>query len=86
MPRLSTFYGITISMYFGDHNPPHFHAFYGSDEAYYDISSGQIIEGRLPRRAAKLVAEWFEVHREELLANWNLAIARKPLKKISPLE
>jgi len=29
MPEISRFYGIVIRMYFGDHNPPHFHAAYG---------------------------------------------------------
>lgn len=33
MPELSRFYGIVIKMYFGDHDPPHFHAEYAEDRA-----------------------------------------------------
>jgi len=29
---------------------------------------------------------WYDLHRDELQENWNLAAARKPLKKIAPLE
>jgi len=33
MPRISSFYGITVLMFFGDHNPPHFHARYSGHDA-----------------------------------------------------
>jgi hypothetical protein len=33
MPEISRFYGIIISMYYADHNPPHFHAMYGEFKA-----------------------------------------------------
>ena len=33
MPRICSFYGIVIVMYFDDHPPPHFHARYGEHEA-----------------------------------------------------
>ena len=33
MPTISNFYGILIQMYWKDHQPPHFHAIYGSFEA-----------------------------------------------------
>ena len=53
MPRVSEFYGIVIYMYFADHNPAHFHAIYGEDEALVRISDGQL----LPRTAARLVEQ-----------------------------
>ena len=28
MPEISLFYGIRVTMYYDDHNPPHFHAEY----------------------------------------------------------
>ena len=37
VPRLSSFYGIVITMYFDDHAPPHFHARYAEHEAQISI-------------------------------------------------
>jgi hypothetical protein len=39
MPESCRFYGIIIRMYYDDHNPPHFHAFYGDDEAWININT-----------------------------------------------
>lgn len=66
MPRLSQFYGIAIYMYYLDHAPPHFHAMYGDDEAVFDIGTGAVTAGHLPRRAKGLVEDWLEAHRAEL--------------------
>lgn len=85
MAELSRFLGIVIAMYFGDHNPPHFHAKYGGYEISVDIGAG-IVTGRFPRRALKHVMEWYELHKAELEENWQLTQERKPLKPISPLE
>ena len=57
MPRIRTFYGITIAMYFADHEPPHFHAIYAEHEALISVSTFQTIAGSLPRRALRLVQE-----------------------------
>ncbi len=57
MPELSRFYGIVIQMYFGDHQPPHFHVIYGSSKAVVDIETLALIEGKLPPRARGLVIE-----------------------------
>jgi hypothetical protein len=73
-------------MYYNDHSPPHFHARYGENEIRVDIETGEILSGAFPRRAQQLVLEWFELHRNELLEDWNLAQDRKPLNKIEPLE
>jgi hypothetical protein len=86
MPTISQFYGITIRMYFDDHPPPHFHAYYGSDAAKIDINTLEIQEGKLRRRTLSLVVEWAEEHREELLENWRLAEAHRPLNQIDPLD
>jgi hypothetical protein len=42
-------------MYFGDHPPPHFHALYAGQKARFSIATGEIIDGELPPRAARLV-------------------------------
>jgi hypothetical protein len=85
MPRISAFYGIVIAMYFGDHPPPHFHARYGEHEAQIAIATGQVLQGSLPRRALRLVHEWSELHRDELLADWERAERAEPLVSIEPL-
>lgn len=85
MPEISRFLGIVIAMYYNDHAPPHFHARYGSFEITVRIQDG-VVEGRFPRRALSLVLEWYTLHKEELLENWNLARGRRPLLPIAPLE
>ncbi|MFW6101881.1 MAG: DUF4160 domain-containing protein [Bacteroidota bacterium] len=85
MPEISRFLGIIIAMFYRDHAPPHFHAIYGEYEITVEIESG-IINGRFPKRALKLIFEWLELHRDELLENWRLAEDRRPLNKIDPLE
>jgi hypothetical protein len=86
MPCISQFYGIAIYMYYRDHPPSHFHAIYGEFDAEIDIGEAEVINGELPRRARRLVEEWAEAHRQELLANWDLARAGQPLEPIAPLE
>jgi hypothetical protein len=85
MPRVSEFFGIVIWMYYRDHQPPHFHAKYGNDEALILIGSGEVYEGKVSRRALRLVQEWEELHRAELERNWELAREQLPLNEITPL-
>ncbi|MEZ5372080.1 MAG: DUF4160 domain-containing protein [Microthrixaceae bacterium] len=68
-----------------DHPPPHFHVRYGEYEAQVAIATGRILNGKLPRRAADLVEEWTDLHRGELMANWDLALRQEPLRRIEPL-
>jgi len=70
MPTISMFYGITIKMFFSDHNPPHIHAVYGEYNCLFDIQKLEVIEGDLPRRAIDLVKEWAVKHQTELLKIW----------------
>lgn len=86
MPRISEFYGISIYMYYRDHEPPHFHAIYAEHDAEIEISNAEILDGELPRRAARLVREWAGVHRDELQRNWDLARNGEPLEQVEPLE
>ena len=50
------------------------------------IAELKLIEGELPKRATSLVLEWAFQHREELMANWEKAQMKEPLKKIKPLD
>jgi hypothetical protein len=85
MPEISRFYGIVIRMYFNDHNPPHFHAIYGGEQAQIDIHSLAVIDGHLPPRALGLVIEWASQHQDELVEDWNRARSQQPLQRIDPL-
>ena len=86
MPELCRFYGVRIKMYYDDHNPPHFHAEYGGDEALISIDTLDVIAGDLPSRALGLVYEWAGKHRAELRAAWNRAKNLEPTGTIEPLE
>ena len=86
MPEISRFYGITIKMYFIDHNPPHFHAEYGGFRAEYTIRTLNVINGKLPGHAHSLVLKWATIHKNALMANWSRAQQAENLKKIRPLE
>ena len=72
MPLISSFYGILIKMYFGDHVPPHFHAEYGEFAAQISINDFGVIEGYLPPKALALVVEWASIHKNEIAENWKI--------------
>ena len=85
MPEISKFYGIVIYMYIDDHNPPHFHVWYDGYQAEITIKEG-IVRGEMPRRALRLVFEWLDLHRDELLENRERLSNSEAAKKIAPLE
>lgn len=85
MPVISAFYGIIITMLFDDHNPPHFHVKYGEYRATVTIIDG-IIQGSLPRRALNLVFEWLDLHRTELIDNWQRMENHIEMNSIEPLK
>ncbi|NQU11991.1 DUF4160 domain-containing protein [bacterium] len=86
MPEISRFFGIVIALYWQDHGQLHFHAKYGGQRASFSISDLRLLDGRLPPRVTALVLEWAFQHREELMRDWELAAAKKPLQPIPPLE
>jgi hypothetical protein len=86
MPEISRFFGIVIAMYFEDHEPPHFHAYYGSASARVRISPIGVLTGKLPPRLLALVMEWATIHEAELLDNWTRLRADRPPLRIAPLE
>lgn len=85
MPEICRFLGIVIYMLYDDHRPPHFHADYAGYRVTVEILTG-IVEGRFPRRALNALMEWYLLHKERLLEDWELAEKHEPLKKIPPLE
>lgn len=89
MPVISMFYGIIVQMFVLDnerHKRPHVHVRYAEHKASVDIESGDMLAGDLPVRQQRLLLAWIEIHREELLADWELAIAGTQPYKIEPLK
>jgi hypothetical protein len=86
MRTLATFFGITVRMYYDDHPPPPFHAYYGAYAAQIEIDTLEVLQGALPRRALALTVEWALAHRPELRANWERAERHEPMLPIEPLE
>jgi hypothetical protein len=89
MPVISMFYGIIVMMYFLDNNKhkfPHIHVKYNEFEAVFKIPEGGIIEGSLPNAKQKLVEAWIEIHHEELIADWELAVNGSQVFAIEPLK
>jgi hypothetical protein len=86
MPEISRFLGIVISMYFKDHNPPHFHVRYNNHRAIVTIKDLSVVEGGLPPRVWGLVMEWAVLHKKELLEDWDLLHKGPEFNKIAPLE
>ena len=67
MPVIARFYGILIKMYFREHGIPHFHALYAEYNGVFEIDSLEMIEGDLPNRAQRMVKEWAELYKKDLL-------------------
>lgn len=89
MPELSRFHGIIIRMYLetgGVHHLPRFHAYYGDVVAVYGMQPVELIAGLLPRRQARLVEAWAELHEHELVADWQRLQAGQPPLPIAPLD
>ncbi|MEI8345845.1 MAG: DUF4160 domain-containing protein [Pseudomonadota bacterium] len=89
MPTISMFYGILIKMFFKDtekHSSPHVHAEYQGSTAIYAINDGTVLAGNLPPNKHKLVVAWMEIHKEDLLADWELATQGKKVFTIKGLD
>ena len=86
MPCISRFYGITIAMFFAEHGPPHFHARYAGYEAKFSIADGELMAGKLPPRAVKLVRMWARRYKLELMRSWTTGRETGRLHRVPPLE
>lgn len=87
MPEISRFYGIIIRIFYetGTHQQPHFHAAYGEYVASFTIDPPVLLAGVMPRKQHNLVIAWAELHRNELLENWQRAAEQQPLERIEGL-
>jgi hypothetical protein len=88
MPVISMFYGIVVSLYFQDssrHHRSHVHVRYQDAEAAIAIPDGELLEGSLPPAKMRLVLAWVEIHRDDLMADWELAVSGQQPFRIEPL-
>jgi hypothetical protein len=82
------FYGLIVYMYYMDnkqHKTPHIHVQYQDDEVVVAIGDGQVLGGSIPIAKMKLLQAWIELHRDELIADWQLAVNGESVYKIDPL-
>lgn len=85
MPEISRFYGISVYIYYDDHNPPHFHGVYNNQKVIIEIDSLSLIAGKFPPRALGMLIEWASIHQTELKEVWKQAENYEKLSKIEPL-
>jgi hypothetical protein len=88
MPRISAFYGIVVAMFFDERihsGRPHFHATYAGQDVSIDINSLEVLAGAIPPSGLRLLHEWADLHRAELLDNWERARRQEALRRIAPL-
>ena len=89
MPIISQFYGIIIRIYFNDterHYLEHIHVQYNEYDAVYSIRNNVVIAGNIPSKQHKLVSAWIEIHKDELIALWNVSQNEGEIFKIDPLK
>ena len=86
MPVISTFFGITIRMYYREHDPAHFHAEYQGQQATFSLN-GAMLQGEIRSGVAtRLIREWALLHQAELGANWERILEGRMIQRIEPLE
>ncbi len=86
MPTIAYFLGISVRMFFNDHDPPHFHVRYQGFRARVRIVNGEVIDGRLPPTVTRVLKEWTALRREALMRNWQAARTDGTLERIAGLE
>ena len=85
MPEISLFFGIRVTIDYIDYVPPHFHAEYNGNKVLVDIINVKILKRYFPKRQLKLILAWAEIHKDELMQNWELARNHEALYRIAPL-
>lgn len=85
MPEISLFFGIRITIYHKDHNPPHIHAEYTGNKATIDIQNACVLSGYLPNRQLKLVLAWCILYQDDLMQDWELVKSGKEPNPIPPM-
>jgi hypothetical protein len=86
VPTIAYFLGIAVRMFFNDHGQPHFHVRYQGYRARVLISTGEVIDGKLPPTVSRLIKDWTALRREPLMRNWQAARADRPMERIAGLD
>ena len=89
MPTISMFYGILVSIFYEDdvqHHLPHIHVRYHGKNASIAIDDGRLLAGDFPARQLRMVQVWVDIHKDELMADWELAVAGDEPFRIAPLQ
>jgi hypothetical protein len=88
MPTICMFFGIIVRMYYApkEHNPPHIHVYFQDSKAVINILTCDFIEGKLASKQTRLLVAWMEIHKEELLADWELCQNGEKPFSIEPLK
>ncbi len=89
MPTISMFYGIIVAIFYGDaerRHVPHIHVRYQGEKASVAIADGTVLAGRFPEKQLRMVQVWIDIHKDELLADWDLAGAGEEPFRIAPLQ
>ncbi|MDR4510066.1 MAG: DUF4160 domain-containing protein [Candidatus Brocadiaceae bacterium] len=88
MPVISMFYGIVVTLYYEDtgrHKKPHIHVRYQGKKASISIEEGTVLAGKFPAKQLRLVQAWIDIHKDELMADWELAASGEEPFRIDPL-
>jgi desulfoferrodoxin (superoxide reductase-like protein) len=75
-------------LYFLDdkqHHRPHIHVKYQDEEAVVSIPEGELLEGHIPPNKIRLALAWIEIHKDDLVADGDLAVHGQQPYKIEPL-
>ena len=89
MPTISMFFGILVSIFYGDNeqqHTPHIHVRYQGKKASIAIDDGRVLAGEFPLRQLRMVQVWIDIHRDELMADWELAVNGDEPFRIAPLQ
>jgi hypothetical protein len=67
------------------HHEPHLHAWYSGEQVVVDFD-GKVLGGSIQSSKMKLLLAWIEIHKEELVADWELLSKGEQFFKIAPLQ
>lgn len=89
MNVISMFYGVIVSMVYSADSElkvPHVYLLFQDKQAIVTIPDGILLSGELPEGKVKLMAAWIEIHKDSLIANWQLLVIGKAPFNIDPLK
>jgi hypothetical protein len=82
VPTIAYFLGMSVAMYYRDHDPPHVHVYYQGFSALFAVEDSRVIRGKLPTTATIIMRRWIVQRREALLLNWARLKRNEPLERI----